>query len=309
MKGKRPDIAAEYTAALKDYLAKREEAALTRAYEIGREALGESVGVLEIATVHHQALRRLLPKQATASEAGQLLAAAENFFVESLSPFEMSHRGAREANTALRSINETMEEQAKRIAHSLHDEAGQLLASVHIELDRWARETPDLDPERLSKIKQMLDETGEQLRRLSHELCPPILGDRGLRAALEFLAEGVSERSGIEVTVKWAVEGRLPLMVETALYRVVQQGLNNVIKHGRATWATAELQMKGSLLRCSVRDDGVGFDVATVLSKNGKRGLGLVGMGERVRSLGGTFKVLSAPGKGTELLITIPLEK
>ncbi len=302
------ELAAQYAAALESYLAQGGEEALARAYELGRGALRHGVSLLEMAMVHHQALVKVSPGAGTAEAAGETMKAAENFFVESLSPYEMSQRGVREANSALRQINETMEAQARQIARALHDEAGQLLASVHIGLEELAREAPDFYG-RLREVRGFLDQIEEELRRLSHELRPTILDDLGLLPALEFLAEGVSKRTRIPITVKGSQAGRLPAAIETAVYRVVQQGLNNVARHARAGRVVVRLRREDHTLRCSVKDDGVGFEVSAVLSKRGWRGLGLIGMRERITSLGGSLEVISAPGKGTELLITIPLER
>lgn len=309
MEGKLHDLRVRYAQALKCYLDEGGEAALTEAYEIGRMALAEDVGVLEIAMLYHQALAAALEGASTLEEAARIVKGAESFFVESLSPFEMSQRGVREANAVLRRINETMEEQAQRIAHALHDEAGQLLASVHIGLDELHRELPAVVGSRLQEVKQYLDQIEEELRRLSHELRPTILDDLGLVPALEFLAEGVSKRTKIPITVEGSTSGRLPSRIETVVYRVVQQGLSNAARHASAGRVTVKLERENHTLRCSVRDDGVGFDVAAAFSKKGERGIGLIGMRERISSLGGKFQIISAPQQGTELLITIPLEE
>lgn len=302
------ELAAQYAAALQSYLAQGGEAALARAYELGRGALGNGVSLLEMTMVHHQALMQVWQGAPSPEAAARAMKSAETFFVESLSPYEMSQRGVREANSALRQINETMEEQARRIAHALHDEAAQLLASAHIGLDELARETPSFHG-RLQEVRAFLDQIDEELRRLAHELRPTILDDLGLLPALEFLAEGVSKRTRIPITVEGSQGGRLPTAIETAVYRVVQQGLNNVAKHAHAGGVVVRLARQDHMLCCSVKDNGVGFEVSAVLSKRGWRGLGLIGMRERVTSLGGGFEVVSAPGKGTELLITIPLER
>jgi signal transduction histidine kinase len=96
--------------------------------------------------------------------------------------------------------------------------------------------------------------------------------------------------------------------METALYRIVQEALTNVSKHAGATQVTIQLRLEGGRVRCSIRDDGRGFDVTTALSRHGERGLGLLGIQERVAALHGTLAIRSAPGQGTELQVTIPLE-
>ncbi len=211
------------------------------------------------------------------------------------------------AQEAMRRLNEALEEEAKRIAHALHDEAGQVLASVYLAVAEVARDLPSPAAERLSRIWDLLDQVDEQLRRLSHELRPTILDDLGLSHAIEFLAEGVAKRTGLLTTVKGSTEGRLPPVIETALYRIVQEALTNVTKHAQATGVTVELQREEERVRCSIRDDGIGFDMSSVTARRGQRGLGLIGIQERLNALGGTLQIDSSPGRGTQLLIQIPL--
>lgn len=309
-----------YTSALQDYLDGAGEAALQQAYELGRKALADGLGVLDMATVDHRGLVKGFLRAQNPKEGARTLKAAKQLFAEFLSPFEMAHRGFQEANIALRRLNETLEEQAKRIAHALHDEAGQLLVAVHIALREAAREVPPPARERLQEIHGLLDQIEEQLRCFSHELRPTILDDLGLLPALEFLAQGMAKRTDLPITVEGSTQGRLPPAVETALYRCAQEALTNVARHARASRAGVELQREVKLIRCSIRDDGVGFNVPAVIAgtdqrdlfgagaRRGQRGLGLVGIRERLNALGGTLRITSAPGRGTELLIIVPLE-
>lgn len=197
------------------------------------------------------------------------------------------------------------EEEARRIAHELHDEAGQLLASVHIALDHLAQQVP----ERAGTVRELhdlLDRVEGQLRRLSRELRPTILDDLGLAPALEWLAQGVAQRTGLAVTVDAPI-GRLPSTVETALYRVIQEAITNATRHARATQIEVKLWEDGSTIHGTARDDGAGFDVEAVLARRGERGLGLIGIRERVEALGGRVAIASVPGKGTEVSVSIPL--
>jgi signal transduction histidine kinase len=309
-----------YTSALQDYLDGAGEAVLQQAYELGRKALADGLGVLDMAAVEHRGLVKTLLRAQNPKEGARTLKAAKQFFAEFLSPFEMAHRGFREANIALRRLNETLEEQAKQIAHALHDQAGQLLVAVHIALREADRELPPPARGRLQEIHGLLDQIEDQLRHFSHELRPTILDDLGLLPAIEFLAQGVAKRTGLPITVEGSTKGRLPPPVETALYRCVQEALTNVGKHARASRVNVELQREAKLIRSSIRDDGVGFNVPAVIAgagqrdlfgagpRRGQRGLGLVGIRERLNALGGTLRITSAPGRGTELLITVPLE-
>ncbi|TMB54054.1 MAG: hypothetical protein E6J56_11985 [Deltaproteobacteria bacterium] len=305
----RDELAGQYLRALEDYLDGVGEAALARAYELGRRAVVDGLGVLEMAALHHEALRASVLRLDALEARAKAAEAAQAFFSESLSPFEMTHRTSREANTALRRLNERLEEEARRIAHTLHDEAAQLLASVHIALDALARDLPQSVRSRLEEVRGLLDRMEGELRTLSHELRPTMLDDLGLVPALQFLAEGVAKRTGLSVEVKGSTHGRLPPAVETALYRVVQEALTNAVRHAHPVHVKVQLQREARAVRCSVSDDGVGFDAATALAHRGGPGLGLVGIRERLDALRGSLQITSSPGRGTRVHVAVPLEE
>ena len=133
---------------------------------------------------------------------------------------DITHRMHTKA--ALIRLNAQLEREAERIAHALHDEAGQFLTAAHIVLAEVARDLPPQAQQRLQEVRQHLNQVEEQLRSLSHELRPRILEDLGLRAALEFLADGVSKRTGCIVTMRLDMKDRLPPILETAIYRLVR---------------------------------------------------------------------------------------
>jgi two-component system sensor histidine kinase UhpB len=297
----------EYLSVLKEYLDGAGEAALQRAYEIGRAALGAGIGVIELGRIHHAALEELLLCENSPEEAKRKLQAAADFFAEIISPFEMAYRGFHEASLALRHFNDMLEQEAKRIAHALHDEAGQLLVAVYIALEEMSWKHPRAKAQ-IGKVKGLLDKIEEQLRHLSHELRPAILDDLGLVPALHYLAEGIFQRAGLLVTIESSRWVRCPASTESALYRVVQEALNNISRHARAArvWVTLEHEMQS--VRCSVRDDGIGFEVKAVQARDGEHGFGLMGIRERVSILGGSVQVNSGQGQGTEVVVTLPLE-
>jgi PAS domain S-box-containing protein len=207
---------------------------------------------------------------------------------------------------ALRRLNTQLEREAERIAHALHDEAGQFLTSAHITLADVARDIPDAAQSRLREVREHLVVIEEQLRRLSHELRPRILDDLGLAAALEFLADGVMKRTGIVVTTEVALEKRLPQVVETTLYRLTQEALTNAAKHARPSKIHVLVNRDAGTIQCVIRDDGVGFDAAEAFGRHGDPSLGLVGTRDRVEALGGTLGITSIRGNGTKLLCQIP---
>jgi signal transduction histidine kinase len=297
-----PTLRDEFAKALQEYFARGEEAGLLSAYDLGRKALAEGHGVLDVATMLHEALAAACRE--TPADAAKLVLAAQHFNLECLSPFEMAYRAVREANNALRGLNDLLEEQTRRISHELHDQASQLVASVYLALEEIARDLPADLATRVRAVHELLDRVEEQLRRLSHELRPTILDDVGLVAAIEFLAEGIAARNRLQVVVDGPRDKRFPEAIETVLYRVVQEALTNVCKHARASRAEVRLRREGRHICCTIRDDGAGFDAA-VIGKNPK-GIGLIGIRERLAPLGGSVQVSASPGQGTELFVTIP---
>ena len=297
-----------YALTLEQYLADPEEPALERAYELGRKALAEGLGVLEMATIHSRALPAALPPSLDEGEKAKRLEALERFFVEASSPFEMAFLTFREANVVLHRLNDVLEGQARRIAHALHDEAAQLLASVHLALGDITSRYPDT-ARSLHEVRGLLEQIEERLRNLSHELRPLILEDLGLVPALEFLADSVSKRWGLKVNVQASLEGGLPATIESVLYRIAHEALFNVVKHAKASQAHVCLRQESHRITCSVRDDGIGIDEAASATDKGRQGLGLVEIHERAAALGGMCRVERNAGGGTVLTVEIPLER
>ncbi|HUO35189.1 MAG TPA: ATP-binding protein [Candidatus Acidoferrum sp.] len=300
----RASLNRDYRAALSHYVLRGGEEGLRRAYELGRVAIQEGRGLVDIASLHHQVLVALVVRENPTVRRAQMIRASTDFFLECLSPYEMVHRGFQDAVRALRRMNEMMEEEIKRIAYAVHDEAGQSLVAVRLSLADVSRGLPQTKQGNIRRVEALLDQAEAQLRRLSHELRPAILDDLGWIAALRFLAEGVSKRTGLLVRVKTAFSGRLPGAVETAIYRVVQEALTNAAKHARAAHVTIQVRRAGRAILCSIQDDGVGFDVSAVQS-DPTRGLGLAGMKERLHAIGGALSVNSSSGRGTKLVIRV----
>jgi signal transduction histidine kinase len=303
-----PIFEEEYRSAFGQYTQRGGESALGRAYELGRRAINEKKSLMEIASLHHQVLRGRLAGADGGSRHQKLLAAAAEFLAETLSPYEMAHRGVQDAIAALRQLNETLEEEIKRIAYAVHDEAGQLLVAVHLALADVARELPKPQKEQVGRIEELLNQVEKQLRRYSHELRPTVLDDLGWIPAIRFLAEGVTKRANLRIQIKTTVAGRLPSPIEIALYRIVQEALTNAVRHSKASRVWIRVGRKNRIFCCSIEDDGVGFDVRAAQSAGKRRGLGLIGMQERLNAIGGTLSIESTRGRGTRLLIQLPVE-
>jgi len=182
------------------------------------------------------------------------------------------------------------DEERRRIARKLHDELGQVLAAA-----RWAVAGGDL-----TEAERLLGLGVEGMRSLARELRPPLLDELGLAPAVRTLAERFSASTGIAVEVEVS-ERKLPDPVATAAFRVIQEALENVRRHARATTVRIHVEGEQGPVRGGIADDGVGFNPDRV-----GEGLGLSGMREWVESLGGSVEVRSALGRGTEVEFAIP---
>src|SRR2546430_15972664 len=220
----------EYRSSLREYAEGGGEFALGRAYELGRRALNEKKSLVEIASLHHQAVLGLIRDAGGDKQPEDSFLAGSEFLAECLSPYELAHRGFQDAVKALRQLNETLEEEIKRIAYAVHDEAGQLLVAVHLALAEMGLELPEAQQGPGTRIGELLNEVEKHLRRYSHELRPTILDDLGWVPAIQFLADGVSKRANIPIRIDAIFSGRLAGPIETALYRIVQEALNNAIE-------------------------------------------------------------------------------
>ena len=211
---------------------------------------------------------------------------------------ELSERVGR---SAVRALLQGQELERRRLARELHDETGQALASILLGLKTLERE---VGAEPLAVIRDLVASALGDVRRLTVELRPPALDDFGLAAALERLAGVVAERSGLDVDVNVGVApGTLPPEHETAIYRIAQEALTNVVKHASAESISIVVTTADSMVRTVIEDDGVGFAFGAVRAE----ALGLVGMRERALLLGGRFDVESSPGAGTTIVAEIPL--
>ncbi len=204
-------------------------------------------------------------------------------------------------------LTTVQEAERQRIARELHDQLGQHLTALGLGLkvvkDALADPSPERD--RLQGLQSLTDAMGREIHNLALELRPTALDDLGLDAALANYTEGWSERSGVEVDFHTSRRDgdRLPPPIETALYRVVQEALTNVLKHAAANKVSVVLRRSPELVSVVVEDDGRGFDVDAT---TGQR-LGVLGMRERAALVGGTLVVESTPGRGTTVIARIPL--
>lgn len=199
------------------------------------------------------------------------------------------------------------EDERRRIARELHDEAGQALTALILNLEVAEQSQRALDAAQLAKLKGIAEHTLTEVRRLIYDLRPSILDDFGLAAALRSYVKETIEPQGIEVAVNIAgLHDRLPSHVETAVFRIVQEALTNILKHAGANRAKVDVAQRDGRIEMTIADDGRGFSLNEVTT-NRESGMGLLGMRERAGLLGGTMTIRSTPGGGTRLEVTIPI--
>jgi len=204
------------------------------------------------------------------------------------------------------------DEERRRIARELHDSAGQYLAAIEMNLS-GLKQTPHLEESLARPISDSLDLANlctAEIRTISYLLHPPLLDEMGLASALGWYVEGFSERSGIRVDLDYAKDfGRLPREIETVLFRVVQQGLANIHRHSGSHVAKIRMETDAESVRVEICDEGRGIDPEILKGMEAGRrlmGVGIAGMRERVRVMGGRFSIRSGR-EGTTIDVTLPL--
>ncbi len=221
---------------------------------------------------------------------------------------EAERQRAEKAEQELRSLSNQLvrvqEEERKTISRELHDEVGQILTGLRMELGTLSHYQPDEGfRQRLESVKHLAEEALRSVRNLALLLRPSMLDDLGLEPALRWQAKEFSRRGGIPVSV--LIEGKLdnlPEPLRLCLYRAIQEAMTNCGKHAGATRIHVIVKQEAARVVASVQDDGCGFD-----AQHTTRGLGLMGMAERVRALQGRMSVDSQPGSGTLLSLELPV--
>jgi signal transduction histidine kinase len=202
------------------------------------------------------------------------------------------------------------EEERRRVSRELHDTVGQHLTALTIGL-RMIADTPQLPPdvrEQLARLQSSAQRLDEDVERLSHSLGPRALDDLGLDDALQQHAAEWSRESGVELNLhcRGLAGRRWEPLLETTVFRFVQEALTNVARHAGASQVTVIAERRYGELRAIVEDNGVGFD-AEAADARPRRGLGLRGMAERAALAGGRIEIESRPGRGTTLFLALPL--
>ncbi|HSD44306.1 MAG TPA: PAS domain-containing sensor histidine kinase [Burkholderiales bacterium] len=217
-----------------------------------------------------------------------------------------AHEQQRELAVAMLEVREA---ERTRIARELHDELGQALTGLKMDVEVLARMTPgersDLF-ERIGAMRELLDSTVATTRRISADLRPLVLDDLGLGAAAEWLVQNVVQRSGLACELELDPSfAQLDEPYASALFRIMQESLTNIVRHARARRVGVRLERAGAVAVLSISDDGVGMETG---ARAKPRSFGLRGISERVLLLGGAFDIASPPGGGTLVVVRIPLD-
>ncbi|MGQ0605042.1 MAG: histidine kinase [Anaerolineales bacterium] len=239
------------------------------------------------------------------SVAGELAVALDN--ARLLAESERRAKEVEQLLAQLRTLSsklvQAMEAERRRIARELHDEAGQLLYGLRLQVDALARNIPSDHADLRSQaeaMRELIEEARRKIRKLSHELRPATLDELGLVPALRRLMDDFGGEAGLVAVFEPSLTVRLAPQIETACYRIVQEALTNVVRHAQAKQVWVSLEAKDGHLHLKVEDDGRGFKPRQIQSK----GVGLLGIQERVIGLNGEFVIHSAPGQGARLEVT-----
>ena len=265
-----------------------------------RTAGGGPIGVMNLILPSRRALtpRELATLSAIGDQVG--LAAERARLYEELREKE-AMRGK-----LLEKLISAQEDERRRIARELHDEAGQALTALILNLEMAEQTAERVDPQRLRRLRGIAEDTLAELRRLIYDLRPTILDDLGLAAAVRWYVKETIEPQGLQASMTiTGADDRLPHHVETAVFRIVQEALTNILKHAQARRAEIELQMGPADVRVKITDDGRGFDLSAVTTRR-DGGMGVMGMRERAELLGGRLQMTSGP-EGTRVEAVIPV--
>jgi signal transduction histidine kinase len=233
------------------------------------------------------------------------VAAAGTFFALAMEPFETREHELRRSNIALRYQNKKLESDVHRFTQVVYDDALQLLAAARLAIAASAGESKAAGCGPLNEVEGLLEQAEKQLATCSADnLRLRVLEDLGLGAAIQSLACRFSDSARLEITTEGTI-GPVPAEIGMSLYRSVLEALTNVAQHARANRVTVRLYEESSVIHCSIRDDGIGFDVPAVLPGTELHGSGLGSMAERLRCVGGTLYIHSAAGRGTEVRMCI----
>ena len=207
-------------------------------------------------------------------------------------------------------IIKAQEEERKRVAREIHDGPAQSMANVVLRME-FCEKLMDVNPEKvrgeLQELKDIVRNNLQDVRKIIFDLRPMAIDDLGVMPTLKRYIEDFRGKNDIDIGMNFfGKETRLEPVLEIALFRLVQEALNNVVKHARAAKVLVTLEMMPEWVKVSVEDDGVGFILERVMTDYGTR-FGLISMQERADLLGGTLQINTAPGQGTRVVFKVPV--
>jgi len=215
----------------------------------------------------------------------------------------------RQQNELFNAIVTTQDQERKRIAQDIHDSLGSVLSAAKLKLSSLEESKKNLSPDQLEKYQtslDLLDEASAELRNISHNIMPATLSKLGLEAALQNLINKIAAHSNMQVNfTAHGFEDRLEETTEMSIYRIILELINNIVKHAAAKKLTIQLIKYPAYINLMIEDDGQGFDYHKAFEE--KKGIGLGNIASRVEYLNGTLEVDSATGKGTTVIIEIPI--
>jgi len=226
----------------------------------------------------------------------------------------VAQEALRESAARLQTLSKRMlaiqEDERRALSRELHDDIGQTLSALKIGLYRLTRTPVTEQPALVAECLNAADQALAKLRFLAMELRPPQLDQLGLREALEWLARHQSAASGLSIRCTFrGSDARAPAPVESACYRIAQEALNNATRHGKATLVLVSVESDAQRLVLAIADNGMGFDESAARQRLIRSGsMGLIGMEERAQLAGGSLGLRSAPGAGTTVSATFPLQ-
>jgi len=240
-----------------------------------------------------------------------LFAAQAAIAMENSSLFNQVNDGRRELSLLSKRLMQVHEDERRKIARELHDQIGQTLTAIKLNLEALGQSSADTSlSAELQKSIKLVESSVDQVRELSLELRPPELDDLGLIPALRLYVNQQAKRAGLEADMRFP-EHKLTLAheAESACFRVVQEAMTNTIRHGKATGVLLELMVRGKMLEVAFQDDGVGFNSKSAMQRIGQgKSLGLIGMKERIELVGGELMISSKAGEGTKITLSLPLD-
>ncbi|MCH6255705.1 histidine kinase [Puniceicoccaceae bacterium K14] len=318
------------------------------ARKIGKEAIAQGLNAIDLASIHDQAIRRLRPKDTAATVTGTgdgYVSRSTLFYIEALVPLEQvrkaeqtklkqfekelekqTQREAKRQNKLLEEARSQKEEvrqlthqfllaqerERKEISRDLHDEIAQVLAGINVRLAALKKVVQiggeDIS-ERIDQTQKLVEHSVAAVHRYALRLRPSLLDDLGLIPTLRSYIGTHSEHHGISIQFDVSAEvdslGNEPC---TALYRVAQESLTNVVRHSNAKNAYVKLECRAQRIRLEIRDDGRGFDANRILNSTTQKRLGVLGMRERIEMLNGIFSITSSSSKGTTVVADLPFD-